>query len=93
MAEVQALERLLKGGGAQGTAEGLQVIVVQVELLKEDQVTDGGRQLLNVVMAEVEFSELLQAEHARVDPSEFAVRGLEMLEGIREVLGERIVSF
>lgn len=53
LAEVQQPERPLKGGQAQGHAEGLQVVVVEDELREAAQVTDGGREFLDVVVAEV----------------------------------------
>lgn len=53
LAEVQELESPLQGGQAEGHAESFQVVVVEDELREAAEVTDGGRELLDVVVAEV----------------------------------------
>lgn len=53
LAEVQVLEGPLQGGQAEGLTEALQVVVVEDELSQAAEVTDGGRELLDVVVTEV----------------------------------------
>lgn len=54
--EVQELQTLLQGGKAKGIAEGFQVVVVQHEVREAAEVTDGSRQFLDVVVAEVQLT-------------------------------------
>lgn len=53
LAEVQELEGPLQCGQAEGLAEGFQLVVVEDELREAAQVTDGGREFLDVVVTEV----------------------------------------
>ena len=53
LAEVQELEGPLQRGQAQRHAERLQVVVVEDEFREAAEVPDGGRKLLDVVVAEV----------------------------------------
>lgn len=57
LTEVQELEGLLQGGQAQGLAEGFQVVVVEDEFRQAAEVTDGSREFLDVIVAEVELAE------------------------------------
>lgn len=57
LAEVQDLEGPLQRGQAQRLAEGLQVVVVEDELGEAAEVPDGGGELLDVVVAEVQLAE------------------------------------
>lgn len=56
LAEVQVLEGALQCGQAEGLAEALQLVVVEDELREAAQVSNGGWQLLDVVVAEVQLA-------------------------------------
>ena len=85
------LERALEAGETEGRAEGLQVIVVKHQLGERAQVADGGGQLLDVVVAEVQLAEQLEREHAHVHTGELAVGHLQVLERVGEVGSEWVV--
>lgn len=51
------MEGPLQGGQAESLAECFQVVVVEDELREAAEVTNGGRELLDVVVAEVELAE------------------------------------
>lgn len=53
LAEVQELEGPLQSGQTEGLTEGFQVVVVEDELRQAAEVTNGGREFLDVVVAEV----------------------------------------
>lgn len=52
--QVQELQAVLQRGKTEGVAEGLQVVVVQNQVRQAAQIPDSGRQLLDVVVAEVQ---------------------------------------
>lgn len=91
MTQVQKLQRFLQCGEAERLAESLQVVVVEDEFGQAAEVADGSRELLDVVVAEVEYPEPLQSQHAHVHPGELAVRDLQLLQRIREAGCQRVV--
>lgn len=54
--EVQEPQAALQGGKTEGVAEGFQVVVVQDEFREAAQITDSGREFLDVVVAEVQLT-------------------------------------
>ena len=50
LAEVQVLQCLLQCGQTEGFAEAIQLVVVEDQLRQAAKVTDGGWQLLDVVI-------------------------------------------
>lgn len=51
--EVQELQGPLQSGQAEGHAEGFQVVIVEDEITEAAEVANGGREFLDVVIAEV----------------------------------------
>lgn len=62
LAEVEQLQGPLQRGQAQLHAEGFQVVVVEVELGEAAEVADGGREFLDVVVAQVQLAESWEDE-------------------------------
>ena len=61
------------------------------QLSQAAQVPDGGWQLLDVVVAEVQPAQTLEGEHAHVYPGQLAVGHLQLLQGVGEARGQGIV--
>lgn len=53
--EVQEPQAVLQRGQTEGVAEGFQVVAVQNQVREAAEITDGGRKLLDVVVAEVQL--------------------------------------
>lgn len=65
LAEVQDLQGPLQGGQAEGVAEGFEMVVVEDEFREAAEVTDGGGEFLDVVVAEVELPESCKIRRRR----------------------------
>lgn len=92
LAEIEGLERLLEGGIAESRTKGLQVVVLQTELLQPHQVSNGLWQLLDTIVTQVQLPETPEGKHAHVNAGQFAVGGLEVLQGVGEAPSQRIFS-